>query len=141
MYKNLLLPIDVSDPSTWRRPLATALEYCKHFQSALHIMTVVPGAGLPMVASFFPEDFEKQMVEKARRELDAFRSQHIPAAVDSHTVVAAGSVYEEIIRIADAIDSDLIIMGRSSDSHSHFLLGPNAERVIRHTERSVLVVS
>ena len=52
MYKRILLPIDLDQPSSWERALPQALELAKASDASLHVMTVVPdfGASAAMTA-------------------------------------------------------------------------------------------
>ena len=54
--------------------------------------------------------------------------------------VGHGTVYEEILHAAKRIDADLIVMAAHRPGQADYLLGPNAARVVRHAECSVLVV-
>lgn len=141
MYQQLLLPIDISDPPSWQGPLTTAVAYAQSFGAKLCLLVVIPNVSMPLVDSFFPEDFEKKAHAAAVRALDEFAAEHIPDGIDITTLVVTGRIYEEILAVADKIDCDLIIMGRSGQTHSSFLLGTNAARVVSHATRSVLVVS
>jgi len=55
-------------------------------------------------------------------------------------VIAHGNIYEEIIRTANKLKVDLIVMGSHRPALEDYLLGPNAARVMRHAAQSVLVV-
>ena len=55
-------------------------------------------------------------------------------------IVAKGSVYECIIKTANEIKADLIVMSAHRPELKDYLLGPNAAKVVRHSDRSVLVV-
>jgi nucleotide-binding universal stress UspA family protein len=55
-------------------------------------------------------------------------------------VVRAGNVYEEILKLADEIACDLIVMASHWPELKDYFLGPNAARVVRHANCSVLVV-
>ena len=46
MYKNILIPIDLNQNSSWQKALPTALEYCRAFGAKLHVMTVIPDFGM-----------------------------------------------------------------------------------------------
>ena len=54
--------------------------------------------------------------------------------------VRQGTVYREILAEADAVGADLIVMGSHRPELKDYLLGPNAARVVRHAQTSVLVV-
>ncbi|MDJ0949399.1 MAG: universal stress protein [Alphaproteobacteria bacterium] len=140
MYKDILLAIDLGEASSWKKALPTAVEYCKAFGSTLHLSTIVPDFGMAIVGSFFPEDFEEKALEKAKTELHAFAKKHVPDGVSVQHVVGQGTVYEEILRIAEDINCDLIVMASHRPELQDYLLGPNAARVVRHANTSVLVV-
>jgi nucleotide-binding universal stress UspA family protein len=55
-------------------------------------------------------------------------------------IIGFGTVYEEVLRVAQEVNVDLIILGASRPLAGKYLLGPNAARVARHAECSVLVV-
>jgi len=140
MYRDILLPIDLTDPSSWHKALPVALSFCRSFGARLHVVTVVPDFGMAIVGQYFPESFEKQMIEETRKALHAFVSEHVPAEVPVQHVVAHGTVYQEILRKANEIGVDLIVIGSHRPELRDYLLGPNAARVVRHAEMSVLVV-
>jgi nucleotide-binding universal stress UspA family protein len=140
MYRNILLPVDLSDAHSWRKALPTALALGTAFQAELHVMTVVPDFGLPMVGQFFPEGYEARMHEHVAAELAAFVAEQVPKDVKVQRIVAAGKIYQQILRVAEEIGADLIVMGSHRPELSDYLLGPNAARVVRHAGCSVMVV-
>lgn len=140
MYDHILLPVDLGNESSWNKALPTAVEYCSAFGATLHVMTVVPEFGSPMVAQFFPVDHEKKIVEAANELLHKFVADRVPDTVEVHHVVAEGTIYKSIIDTAEKIDADLIVMGSHRPELEDYLLGPNAARVVRHSRKSVLVV-
>ncbi len=54
--------------------------------------------------------------------------------------VKHGSVYKEILALADAIDVDMIVMASHRPEMKEYLLGPNAARVVRHAKQSVTII-
>ncbi len=140
MYKDILFPIDLNQESSWQKALPTAVEYCKAFGATLHVLNVVPDFGSALVGSYFPDDFEQKALEAAREQLHDFVRQHVPDGVTVQHIVGHGAVYEEVLRIAREIKADLILLAAHRPELKDFLLGPNAARVVRHFEGSVLVV-
>jgi len=140
MYKDILLPVDLGEEASWSKALPMAVELCKAFGTRLHVMTVVPDFGMTMVAQYFPEHYEEQALESAGEKLHAFVNEHVPEGVEVQHIVGHGVIYEEILRVAEEIDADLILMGSHRPELKDYLLGPNAARVVRHSGRSVLVV-
>jgi nucleotide-binding universal stress UspA family protein len=140
MYQNILLPVDLNQESSWTKALPTAVEFCKNFGANLHVFTVVPDFGMSVVGSYFPEDFEQKALQASREQLHEFVRQHVPEGVKVQHIVGYGTVYDEILRVAREIKADLILLAAHRPELKDFLLGPNAARVVRHFEGSVLVV-
>lgn len=140
MYKEILLPIDMSDEKSWRPPLTAALEMSRQFNARLHVMTVVGGFDFSMVESFFPPDYEMKMREQFNKQIHEFVTQHIPQDITVQTIVAVGSISKQILEYADQLKCDLIVMGRTSESSGgSFLLGSNAAKVANHARIPVLI--
>jgi nucleotide-binding universal stress UspA family protein len=140
MYANILLPVDLSDQHSWRKALPTALALRETFGAALHVMTVVPDFGMPLVGQYFPPDYEAKMHQHVAAQLADFVAAQVPGEVAAKRIVAAGKIYQEILRVAEEIGADLIVMGSHRPELSDYLLGPNAARVVRHADCSVMVV-
>ncbi|HEU4541604.1 MAG TPA: universal stress protein, partial [Jiangellaceae bacterium] len=60
--------------------------------------------------------------------------------VPTRRIVAEGRIYREILDAADTTKADLIVMGSHRPELKDYLLGPNAAKVMRHADCSVLVV-
>lgn len=140
MYKNILLPVDLAHESSWKHALPVALEHVEAFNSKLHVLTVVPDSGMSIVSQYFSADAVQKVISKTKDALHSFVKEHIPSDVDVTHVVATGNVYESIISSSEKIKSDLIIMSAHRPELKDYLLGPNAARVVRHSDCSVLVV-
>ncbi len=140
MFRDILIPISISDPVTWEKPLETAIYLAQNCGARLHVMSVVPSFDYPSVESFFPVDFEKKAQAQVAKELHAFVEKHIPEGITKQTVVAVGSVYEQILKTVDEIPCDLIIMTRKGGPRRHFLLGGNTEKVVHHSRTAVMVL-
>ena len=140
MFKEILLPINVSDPITWEKPLETAIYLARNCGAKLHVMTVVPSFDYPTVESFFPVDFEKKAHAKMGEELRAFIAEHVPKDVSSQMIIAVGSIYEQILKSVEELKCDLIIMTRKGGPRRHYILGGNTEKVIHHSKTAVLVL-
>lgn len=139
-FRQILLPIDLNDESSWSHALPAAINFARTFQAQLHVLTVVPDFGMSIVGQFFPKDFEQTARAEADKQMAAFFGDHVPADVAGQHLVAHGSVYKEIIDAAESLGVDLIIMGAHRPDLEDYLLGPNAARVVRHSRCSVLVV-
>ena len=140
MYKNVLLSIDLDDESSWKKALPLSLEICEASGGQLHVLTVVPDFGMSIVGQYFPEGYEEKVAEKVLHALQGFIKEHVPDGVKVHHIVGEGTVYEVILKIAGKIDADLVVVAAHRPDLKDYLLGPNAARVVRHADCSVLVV-
>lgn len=139
MFKHILATIDLGDEDSASRVMHAALEVTAK-QDTVHALCVVPDYGRSVVASFFSEDHEREMIEHATEALHAFTKKHVPEGTRVQHVIAHGSIYEEILETANRLDVDLIVVGSHRPALKDYLLGPNASRVVRHARQSVLVV-
>lgn len=140
MYKDILFPIDIADEGSWKQSLPVVKDHIAAFGSRLHVMCVVPDFGMSIVSQYFPNNAEEKVIEGTKTALHDFTKKHFPGHEKIHHIVSQGTVYEAIIDAAKRINADLIIMGAHRPELKDYLLGPNAARVVRHSDRSVLVV-
>ncbi|TVQ52027.1 MAG: universal stress protein [Rhodobacteraceae bacterium] len=140
MTRVILLPIDLFDERSWRRPLDEALALLRAGGGALHVVTVMPDFGVAAVGQFFERGYEKKALDHFARQLADWTAANVPPDVDVRPHVLHGSIYDEILRAADRIGADLIVIGAHRPALRDYLLGPNAARVVRHARQSVYVV-
>ena len=139
MYKTILLPIDLSEPSSWAKAMPTAKALADSFGAALHVMTVVPEVRTSMTAQCFPPDIETTIVAGATNALaDVVNAELADYKVTSH--VAIGRTFREIVSAAKKLDVDLIVMSSHRPELTDRLIGPTADMVQRNTTASVLIV-
>lgn len=137
MYQRILLPVDLNEKI--QVTITTAVDYAKQFGASLHILTVIPDFG-KNIAQYFPGNADDRIMAGAGDALKKFAAQHVPSSIQAETSVAQGTVYEVIIEAAERLQSDLIIMGAHRPELKDYLLGTNASRVVRHSQRSVLIL-
>lgn len=140
MYKDILVAVDIDDEASSKKAVAVAVECNRAFGARLHLLNVVPDFGMSIVSQYFPEDFAQKALQEAKTNLEAFSSQHVPSGIKAQHVVAYGTIYEEILSTAKTLGADLIVMASHRPELKDYLLGPNASRVVRHANCSVLVV-
>ncbi|PVB61433.1 universal stress protein [Labrenzia sp. 011] len=139
MTGKILVSLDLGEPEDARQLLKTAEELASLRKDELHIVTVVPTYSMPIVGSYFGPGEEEKVLERALSALKAFLSENATLEnVKGH--IAHGSIYSEIMKVADKLDCDLIVIGAHRPGLSDYLLGPNAARVVRHANQSVYVV-
>lgn len=140
--RTILCAVDVTQADTDRNVLERAAKLAATDAAQLDVISVLPDFGMPIVATFFNEDFHNQAVDKARKALDEFVQGTLGSTVNKSIrhVVATGNIYQEILKAASRAGTDLIVIGAHRPDIADFLLGPNAARVVRHAKCSVYVV-
>jgi nucleotide-binding universal stress UspA family protein len=138
--KNILLPVDLSDKKSWAPALRVALEQVKLHGATLHVISVLPDFGMSVVGSYFRPNFEKDALKGFGMALRDWVAEHVPEDIAVRPHVLHGSIYDEILRAAEKLNADLIVIGSHRPELKDYLLGPNAARVVRHARQSVYVV-
>jgi nucleotide-binding universal stress UspA family protein len=160
--KRILVPIDFSDatPSVidLARQLAKALDaeihlvHVRELSAATNAFGSTLGYGLagmpelaPMsgvpVAGFEPMPKPIAQSEDEKSKLARWQKEIAQDGINVSLHEPSGTVAEEILNQADAIDADLIAMG----THGHgamynLLVGSTTKGVLKHSKRPVLLV-
>ncbi|MBN2643987.1 MAG: universal stress protein [Desulfuromonadaceae bacterium] len=85
---------------------------------------------------------EKEIEDGARKMMDTFVRDHLKDDDDYECLVVPGVAHEEIIKQAESLGADVIVMGTHGRSgFDHMLFGSTAERVVRKSKVPVLTVA
>jgi nucleotide-binding universal stress UspA family protein len=142
MYKQILVPVDLSDPELAKPALATAVMMVTQSGGSVRLINIMPLTPV-MLAEYVPADFEAQQRKSAEEALAIVAKETglDPARVSSE--VRQGGVYQEILEEANAMKADLIVMTSHRPQRPAvrtYFLGSNAGHVVRYAKCSVLVV-
>lgn len=140
MYKDILYPVDINEDCGTSQVLSVVIEQAKAFDAKVHVVTVIPDYGMSIVSQYFPKNASEEVIQAITDKLHAFTKEHIPSDITVQHIITQGTVYEAIIDAANKVNADLIVMAAHRPELKDYLLGPNAARVVRHSDRSVLVV-
>ena len=140
MYKEILLAVDLNDIECQRKAIDTTISLARAFGARVHVHTVLPDFGMPIVASYFPKGFESKALETAKQALHDFVKETFPEDLEVLQILGQGGIYQEILSGAKQIGADLIVMASHRPGYEDYLIGPNASRVVRHAKCSVMVV-
>jgi nucleotide-binding universal stress UspA family protein len=84
----------------------------------------------------------RERIDVDRKALDATRDRAIESGVACDVAFESGRPWEAIVRIAERVRADLIVVGaHSARTQSPRILGSTADRVVRHAKQPVLVTS
>lgn len=140
MPVNVLLPIDLQQPESWKTTLDAVRRQVDE-GGTVHLMGIVPDIGSSMVASFLPKDYKKQALRAMKDGLDAFAYEQFADGASVQTHVGHGHVAETILKGAKQVGADLIVMASPQrDELRSILISSHTNAVVRHSPCSVLVV-
>ena len=142
MYKQILVPIDLSDPELAKPAIANAVMMARQNDGTIRLVNVLPLTPV-MLAEYVPPDFEVQQRKAAEDAIVIIAKETGLEASRVSTTVRQGGIYQEILEEANNIHADLIVMS-SHRPQRHavrtYFLGSNAGHVVRYAKCSVLVV-
>ncbi len=140
MSGKVLVAIDLVHANKQKAILETGKKLADMDASSLSVVTVIPDFGMSVVGSYFDKNTSAKALETATENLHAFVSETLGGGYDVQHVIRLGTAYEEILETAKELKITLIVLGAHKPEFKDFLLGPNAARVVRHSNCSVHVV-
>lgn len=141
MFRSVLVTVDLNAQASWEKALPQAIELVRAGQGTLHVMSVVPDMGTPLVEGFFPDDFEEKAIAAASEALDTLIKDHVPADIHVKQHLAFGKIHKKVLAAIGETGCDLVVMAsHKPDTVREFLVGSNADRIVRRSPISVLVV-
>ena len=139
-YELIVVPIDFSDHSM--RALSYAIGLAGKYASKLRIVYVnEPSLGVSDVAwvGVSERAIKDDHIRCSRETIQSTVCDKIPDGLEAECIVLEGDAVDEIIRYADRVEADLIVMATHGRSGiSHVLMGSTAEQVIRRSTCPVL---
>ena len=139
MFKKLLVPIDMSSPEAGLRSCPRARELQDAFGCEVHLMSVLPGYSMPMVAAYFPQSAVDAMREKVLGEMEVLAQRYFDKT--PKISVRTGKRAKEILALADEWGPDLIVFGcvPKDALGGELMLGSCGQAVSERAKCSVLV--
>ncbi len=143
-FRKILFCTDFSDNSAPARE--AAIEFARAFQGKLCILHVVNPSplGYPIFEERIPvnlAELQRNIEENVREELDTITKQCGSRVNKVEGHFRTGEPATEIVKCADEISADLIVMGTHGwTGITHMVLGSTAEHVIRTANCPVVTV-
>lgn len=106
MYKKILIPMDIDYPDTASAVYQRVAEIAKPSNAEIRLVSVMPGFGMPIVASYISNDTRKEIISRLKGLLEAFIREYCDDSVSYE--VRTGKNWEEIVKAADEWKADLI---------------------------------
>jgi nucleotide-binding universal stress UspA family protein len=140
-FKRILVPTDFTDTS--EKAIDTAIDLAERLGSSVTLMHAyeIPIMGFPDGALVATADIAARIADASRAALDSAVAKRQGAKVKVDGVLRDGVAWEEINRVADELDADLIVIGtHGRRGLARALLGSVAENVVRTGRRPILTI-
>ena len=138
-YSKLLVAIDFSDADT--QVLERARQMAVQHQAGitlLHVVEYMPMAYVDEIPPLESVEFSKALEEGALKNLRDLQEKLQP--VETEVQVATGMAKHEVVRVAEEIGADLIVIGSHGRHGIQLLLGSTANGVLHLAKCDVLAV-
>jgi len=136
MYKSILVPLDGSKLA--ENILTEVEELAVLLNARLNLIYVSKAHVFPGVD---PTDAQVRVVSEAKEYLDNLKEQLLAKKIDIEIHTPYGNPAAKILEVSKRHDIDLIAMSTHGRSGiGRWLLGSVAEKVVRHSEKPVLLL-
>ncbi|SFX73317.1 universal stress protein [Marinospirillum alkaliphilum] len=145
-YKTLLFATDFSEGASKAADHARSLaSLCKARLHLLHVITELTDKRRRRLPAEVVNTFVREVETHALEDMHAFRDKYFADAAEAGyevtTDVVIGSGFQEILKQAEIIGADLIVMGTHGRTGlEKVLVGSTAERVVRQSIIPVLTI-
>jgi nucleotide-binding universal stress UspA family protein len=136
MFKTILVAAD--DSVTAARAVRTAVELVKALGGDLHVVTAYHPP--PMAPELRSYEQMNRVTDSADLVLQKLRTEIEKDGVQARYHPASGSAAEAIVRVADHVGADLIIVGNRGMKGARRVLGSVPNSVAHSANCSVLIV-
>jgi nucleotide-binding universal stress UspA family protein len=149
-FKKILCPTDFSDPSY--EALHVANEMASHFSSELCLVNIVdmiptivepvgPVGSTTAPVVFNTQTYREELERYAKTTLERLIKEQVSERTRVRSIVGYGNAADEILRIAEEEDVDLIVIAtHGRTGFKHLLFGSVAEKVVRQSAHPVLTI-
>jgi universal stress protein F len=139
MYKKILVPVDLGREKNaiklCRAAKSLATEYTE-----IRLITVAPGYGMPLVASFFPADAQEKVMAELLTMLTRLAEENLSGQVSVR--VREGKRAKMVLEEAEKWGADLIVVGsrKKLSREGQRVLGSCSSSVADRAQCNVMIV-
>jgi nucleotide-binding universal stress UspA family protein len=139
MFRKILIPIDTAESAIAEPGVYFAAQLATLTNGAVRMIHILPAIPLSFQEFLPPHVIADRESAAHSVLLEMAKKANVPMGLFSHAL-RTGTVSDEVLAEAEVWGADLIIIGSHSPSVSAYLLGSNAQKIVRHANCSVLVV-
>lgn len=134
MFKNILVPIAFDQEHEPEQALnaAKTLANAGASVTVMHVLADVPGYAI----SYMPDGYKEELNVTIQAALDKYAAQF----ENGKALLRNGNAPDQILKYAEEIDADCIVIDSHRPGFSDYLIGSTAARVVRHGKCAVMVL-
>ncbi|RVU32236.1 universal stress protein [Neptunomonas marina] len=140
MYNNILIPIDLEHVEMFPRAVEVAIQLFGNEKGKIHSLyvdsTKIHSISFTQVDNEVASQMRKEMKKRVRRVFE----EHVPEEMQGSCHIRNGVVYDEILEEESRLQPDVILVAAGKPGVASYLLGSNAEKVLRHAQGNVFVI-
>lgn len=139
MYNTVLIPMDLEHEDMFPKAVALAQQLIGDENGEIHAVCV--DQDLVHHSNFsISEEVVKQAREEMKQQVKVLFKKYVPEHLRGKCRLKAGVVYDTVLEEAEKLKPEVIIVAAGRPGFSSYLLGSNAEKILRHAQCSVFVV-
>ena len=141
--KKILFPLDLTENSS--KILPYVLSISEKYDSIIYLLHVVQDLnrwGKLYVPHPSMDKFQKEAIEVAKKAMDRVCENELQSCPNFQKRVVSGDAVEEILKVVESEDIDLLIMGtHGRKGLEHTIFGSVADNVVKKSPVPVLVIN
>ena len=141
--KKILFPLDLTENSS--KILPYVLSISEKYDSIIYLLHVVQDLnrwGKLYVPHPSMDKFQKEAIEVAKKAMDKVCENQLQSCPNFQKRVVSGDAVEEILKVVESEDIDLLIMGtHGRKGLEHTIFGSVANNVLKKSPVPVLVIN
>lgn len=142
MYKNILVPVDVFEIGLADKALSHAQFLAKSASGKIHLLHVNPLFSPELTRGFISDarKMDDYLIKNSEEKLSELAKKSTLDESDVRIHVRSGNIRDEVIKLADELQVDVVIIGSRNPNIQTHLLGSEAASIVRYAHVPVFVV-
>lgn len=144
MYKDIVVPLDISDSESFNAVLPVVVDFIVSHKSKIHFVYIIPDFGMKLIEDYLPKHWITNQIERCEAQIKELVDRSLPNnlkdKIKAEFYIGRGTIYDEVINYSNNVKADLIIISAVRIQLKDYMLGSNSSKIVRHSTTSVLVV-
>ena len=140
MFKNILVPIHLEYKKNHKKLFEGAFNVLNKENGKITLFNVNENSVHPEIDIMFDENQQIEYELNALKELKEIAANYSLPMGKISFIVKDGVAHQEILKQAEKMKADAIVMMATKPGVSSYFISSTAERVVRHTDCSIFII-